>query len=64
MSSILLQPLSIHSSWEEFFNRTESLLEKIESQIGDNYTPGREKVLRFAETNLDNVKVIIIGKDP
>lgn len=64
MQSIFLQNLSIHSTWEEFFNRTEHLLKKIESQIGDNFTPATEKVLRFAETNLDNIKVIIIGKDP
>ncbi|WP_162985715.1 uracil-DNA glycosylase [Virgibacillus halodenitrificans] len=66
MKSILLQHLSTHPTWESFFNRTDiiNILKDIESKIGHHFTPAPEKVLRFAEMNLDEVKIIIIGKDP
>lgn len=66
MKSILLQQLSIHPTWEDFFTRTDitNLLTEIESNIGHHFTPEPTKALRFAETDLAKVKVIIIGKDP
>jgi uracil-DNA glycosylase len=66
MQSILLQNISIHPSWKEFFDKTDivGLLLSVESHIGSHFTPDPPNVLRFAEMDLDKVKVIIIGKDP
>lgn len=55
----------IHSSWSNFFNQNIiEELNKIEGLIGDDYNPTPDKVIRFAHTNLDKVKVIILGQDP
>lgn len=55
----------IHSSWSNFFNQNIiEELNKIEGLIGDDYNPTSDKVIRFARTDLDKVKVIILGQDP
>lgn len=55
----------IHSSWEAFFNEDiVNELNKIEELIGDDYNPDADKVLRFANVDLNKVKVIILGQDP
>ncbi len=56
---------NIHNSWDTFFdtNIIEEL-NKIEELIGDDYNPEQDKVLRFATTDLNNIKVIILGQDP
>ena len=56
---------NIDESWKNFFKYDViELLEKIESQIGMNYYPAKENVLRFARTNLDDVKCVIVGMEP
>ena len=55
----------VHSSWESFLS-TEicELLTAIENQIGEDFTPAADKVLRFLEFDLTKAKVVIIGQDP
>lgn len=67
--SIFLQSLShIDQSWNNFLNsETIDLIKTIEAKISFNsneFNPKPEKVLRFLETPLDQVKVIILGQDP
>ena len=58
---------AVHSSWDGFFDNNieqiDSIYEKILSS-GDEYTPEKSRVLRFAGTDLQNVKVVILGQDP
>lgn len=55
----------IHSSWSDFFNQNiVEELNKIEELIGDDYNPDSDKVIRFAHTDLNKIKVIILGQDP
>ena len=54
-----------HPSWNAFLtDEIISKLDKIENEIGDDYTPSKENILRFMRLDLANVKVIIIGQDP
>jgi len=53
-----------HKSWEKFIKENEADLNEIESKIGDNYTPTKDKIFRFMENDLNDVKVIILGQDP
>lgn len=62
---MLLEGLNIHDSWNDFL--TEDIkkeLDKIETKIGNDYTPSKEKVLRFLELDLMRCKVVILGQDP
>jgi uracil-DNA glycosylase len=62
-----INPLSehnIHSSWRELFSSQKEVLQEIEKKIGDNFTPNKERVFRFAETDLQDVKCVFWGKDP
>ena len=59
----LISKEKVHNSWKDFYKKTENLLEKIEGEIGNNYTP-KQGVLHFLETDLQNIKVIILGQDP
>jgi uracil-DNA glycosylase len=53
------------STWNDLFNeKMIEDLERIEMEIGDDYTPSLKNVLRFTHNNLDEVKVCIIGQDP
>ncbi|MCA1064416.1 uracil-DNA glycosylase (plasmid) [Rossellomorea sp. AcN35-11] len=54
----------VHSSWKELFSEQEVLLQEIEKKIGNEFTPSMERVFRFAELDLQNVKCAIFGKDP
>lgn len=56
---------NVHNSWDNFFNESRiDQLNEIESLIGDDFNPDADKVLRFARTDLNNLKVIILGQDP
>lgn len=60
-----LLPNNVHSSWNKFLdNDILKLLSEIENAIGDNYTPQKDKVLRFLETDFSVIKIIILGQDP
>lgn len=54
-----------HPSWNAFFTEDIlKLLSSIEKAIGEEYSPSRNKVLRFSETNFSNIKIVILGQDP
>lgn len=52
-------------SWDAFLTPDiRKMLDDIENDLGDDYTPKKELILRFLKTNLNNVKVVILGQDP
>ncbi len=56
--------LSHHPSWNGFFsNDILDILKNIYTQV-DTFYPTEDKVLRFAKTDLDTVKCIIVGMEP
>lgn len=62
---MLIQEDKIHESWKnlltpEFLRE----LEHVEQQIGNNFYPVSDKVMRFLETDLSNAKCVIIGMEP
>lgn len=63
---IFTERLNIHPSWERFISQSNiiSELEKIQKLIGDNYTPEPNRALKFLESDLYSVKIIILGQDP
>ena len=63
--SKFLNNVKIHESWMPLFS--DALIQdiiNIENKIGNDYTPVDNKVMRFASTNLNSTKVIILGQDP
>lgn len=55
----------VHDSWKAFFTLPKLVeLDKISSSIGHDFTPPAKRVLRFCETDLSEMKVIILGQDP
>ncbi|MCI8649410.1 MAG: uracil-DNA glycosylase [Anaerotruncus sp.] len=61
----MLIPENYHPSWESFLTpEIRAELEQIEQKIGDDFTPVREKVLRFMTLDLNSRKVVILGQDP
>ncbi len=55
---------NVSPSWEDFFTKDIiELLGKIEEEIGTNYTPTKDRILRFLTTDLDSMKVCIVGQD-
>lgn len=54
-----------HPSWNEFLtNDIKDELNNIENQIGDDFTPNKELILRFMKMDIKKIKVIIMGQDP
>ncbi|MDR1690100.1 MAG: uracil-DNA glycosylase [Clostridiales bacterium] len=64
--NIFTQNLKIHNTWSDFISQEniKTALARIQTEIGENYTPAGGKALRFLETDLSKVKVIILGQDP
>lgn len=55
----------VHNSWAQFMTpEIQSELKYIAIQIGDDFTPSEDKVLRFMSTDLNTRKVVILGQDP
>lgn len=55
----------IHESWIGFLDeKIIRELKHIEREIGNNYYPTKENVLRFLNQDLNKVKYIIVGMDP
>ncbi|BBF42038.1 uracil-DNA glycosylase, family 1 [Lachnospiraceae bacterium KM106-2] len=53
------------ASWAEFLTVERlDMLKKIEEQIGADYTPKKENILRFLKQDLNEKKVIWLGQDP
>ncbi|MFW5501313.1 MULTISPECIES: uracil-DNA glycosylase [unclassified Maridesulfovibrio] len=60
-----LSSYDVHESWRGFFTLPRMMeLDRISSSIGKDFTPNADKVLRFCETDLSNMKVVILGQDP
>jgi len=58
-------PKKIDQSWNDFLAKDIlKELERIESLIGENYTPDFDKILRFFTQNLMKIKILILGQDP
>jgi uracil-DNA glycosylase len=57
--------IKYHKSWSGFLTTDIlALLDNIESQIGEDYTPDKENILRFLHMDVKNIKVVILGQDP
>ncbi len=56
----------MHSSWNKFF--TEQISEEYKKILKtierDGFFPSKENILRFMESDLNNVKVVIVGMEP
>lgn len=61
----MLIPQDYHPSWEVFLSpEVRGELDRIETAIGEDFTPERDKVLRFLRLDLGSRKVVILGQDP
>ena len=50
-------PKTWHESWDDFMNiKTINELKKIEKEIGNNFLPKDENVLRFLQLDLNAMK--------
>lgn len=56
--------LEYHFSWSDLFETNIYVLSDILIKLDEESTPSKEKIFRFAYTNLNDVKVIILGQDP
>lgn len=53
------------STWDELLDIDAiHALERIEIEIGNNYTPELKNVLRFMNNDLNKIKICIVGQDP
>lgn len=69
-----LIPDNIHDSWDDLItedfsaelNRIEEILDQLplHTESGYPYFPVKEKVMRFLEINLNNIRYVILGMDP
>ncbi|MDF2950094.1 MAG: uracil-DNA glycosylase [Sedimentibacter sp.] len=60
-----LIPMNVHSSWNKFLSdEIRDELKAIDEKIGRNINPSYENVLRFLMTDLNEIKVVILGQDP
>jgi uracil-DNA glycosylase len=56
---------NIHNSWSGFIKNQTENLRSIEEEISAcEYTPDKDKILRFLEVDLQHIKVVILGQDP
>lgn len=57
--------IKVHESWKGFLTDNNiRLIDNIERGVGFDYTPDEDKVLRFMQLDLNNIKIIILGQDP
>ncbi|MGI6084897.1 MAG: uracil-DNA glycosylase [Acetivibrionales bacterium] len=60
-----LLPANIHWSWKDFLSSDIlDAIESIENQLSEGFSPEKNKVLRFLETDLNTLKIVILGQDP
>ncbi len=66
MRSNFIDNIQVHHEWEPFLTpEIIDILKNIEKDIKKaDFTPSVEKVLRFMEMPLTDVKIIILGQDP
>ncbi len=59
------EKIVFHNSWKDLLTKDVlNDLERIESKIGNNYTPSAPNVLRFLKVDLKKCKYVILGQDP
>ncbi|MFB0924596.1 MAG: uracil-DNA glycosylase family protein [Vicingaceae bacterium] len=54
----------VHDSWKNFFNSQKQQLIKIDSQIGNNFTPPKENIFKIFSMSIDKIRFVIVGQDP
>ena len=54
----------IHGSWKTFFENNRSVIHKIETEIGYQFTPSADKIFTIFKLPQDQISTIIIGQDP
>ncbi|NLE23966.1 MAG: uracil-DNA glycosylase [Clostridiaceae bacterium] len=60
-----LLPKHVHRSWSNFLSpEIIHIIDSIESQLDNDFSPEKHRVLRFLETDLNNLKIVILGQDP
>lgn len=60
-----LLPGNIHSAWSGFLTENiVGMLENIEKLLVGDFNPIKTKVLRFLQTDLNRMKIIVLGQDP
>ena len=58
-------PRDMHASWQNFLDTGRiKQLHQIAEQVGEQYDPAPELVLRFLTTDLSQMQVVILGQDP
>lgn len=58
-------PDKYSESWDSFLTEErKQLLFEIEKQIGSDFTPANQNVLRFLKNDLYQMKICIVGQDP
>ena len=57
---------TIHASWKTFFvdKEVQTILQTIEDSITGIVTPSKERILRYASIDLEEVNCVIWGRDP
>lgn len=56
---------SYHESWKDFLKpHIINMLNCIEEEIGNDYIPRKENILRFLQQDLSKVKCVWLGQDP
>lgn len=59
------EEIEIDNSWDKFLtSNIKAELQEIEDSIGNNFTPSVDKALRFLSIDLNEIKYIVLGKDP
>lgn len=65
MMSNRLTEIEIHDTWKSILDEpVMNMLDNIDNQIGSNFTPPADKVLRFMSNDIHSWKVVILGQDP
>ena len=60
-----LLPKKVNQSWNDFLSSDIlRMINSIENQLDNDFSPEKHKVLRFLETNPETIKIIILGQDP
>lgn len=60
-----LLPKKVHKSWNGFLSPENlHMIEAIECQLENDFSPEKHRVLRFLETDTNTLKIIILGQDP
>lgn len=60
-----LIPENCHPFWSDFLDPIViAMLDRIESEIGEDVNPEKQHILRFLANDLNKITVVILGQDP